>query len=204
MHFTRTVIKLSYKLPGATAYSNAYFGHGSGPILLDYVRCTGGESRLLDCSSFGVGVHSYSCGHDDDAGVRCNGRSCASNEEMGVKCNGRYSASSLCTICPCYPARSNECSNGTIQLRGGNSLHEGRIEICVEGSWGTVCGTSWDSRDAAVVCRQLGYPSLGKYVVATLFNSYTGCNFILISSRCNSIFHCLVWLWERSNLAGFT
>jgi len=40
---------------------------------LDNVGCTGGESRLLDCSNAGVGVYSSNCGHDDDAGVRCNG-----------------------------------------------------------------------------------------------------------------------------------
>ena len=41
---------------------------------MDNVGCTGGESRLLDCRSAGVGVYSYNCGHDDDAGVHCNGR----------------------------------------------------------------------------------------------------------------------------------
>ena len=34
------------------------------------------ESRLLDCYNYGgVGVYSSNCGHDDDAGVRCNGKS---------------------------------------------------------------------------------------------------------------------------------
>ena len=61
---------------GAIAYSNARFGRGTGLILLDNVGCTGGESRLLDCSNYGgVGVYSSNCGHDDDAGVRCNGKS---------------------------------------------------------------------------------------------------------------------------------
>ena len=58
--------------------------------------------------------------------------------------------------------RGNECTDGSIRLRGGTSVREGRVEICIEGRWGTICDSSWDSRDAAVVCRQLGYPSLGE------------------------------------------
>ena len=59
-------------------------------------------------------------------------------------------------------ALGNECTDGSIRLRGGTTVREGRVEICIEGRWGTICDNSWDSRDASVVCRQLGYPSLGE------------------------------------------
>ena len=51
-----------------------------------------------------------------------------------------------------------------VRLLGGVGPFEGRIEYCSNGQWGTICDNSWDNRDAAVVCRQLGYPSTGVYV----------------------------------------
>ena len=65
---------------GATAYANAYFGHGTGPILLDDLLCNGQESRLIDCPRFtsqGIGTYDF-CpnGHGEDAGVACAMRKC--------------------------------------------------------------------------------------------------------------------------------
>ena len=53
------------------------------------------------------------------------------------------------------------CTEGNLQLAGGQSSNEGRVEICINGVWGTVCDGGWDSSDATVVCRQLGFPGSG-------------------------------------------
>lgn len=55
----------------ATAYSNAHFGPGTGPILLHDVKCIGIEATLGNCSSDPIGVHN--CVHSEDAGVGCQG-----------------------------------------------------------------------------------------------------------------------------------
>ena len=56
--------------PGVVhVFGGAYYGEGSGPILLDDVQCNGSEASLLNCSSNGFFVHN--CGHYEDAGVRC-------------------------------------------------------------------------------------------------------------------------------------
>lgn len=59
------------------------------------------------------------------------------------------------------------CSEGDIRLAGGRQRTEGRVEVCSNRVWGTVCdGGNWDSRDATVVCRQLHYQHESKHINA--------------------------------------
>ena len=55
----------------------------------------------------------------------------------------------------------SNCSDGHIRLVGSDSSNEGRVEVCVNQAWGTVCDHSWNSEDANVVCGQLGFLQRG-------------------------------------------
>ena len=54
------------------------------------------------------------------------------------------------------------CNNGDIRLAGSSITGRGRVEVCWNETWGTVCDDYWSSTDARVVCRQLGFLTTGK------------------------------------------
>ena len=46
------------------------------------------------------------------------------------------------------------CVNGEVRLRGETEF-AGRVEVCANGTWGTICDRGWDYQDAGVLCSQI-------------------------------------------------
>ena len=57
-------------ITGATPLTLGEVVDGTGQIILDNLRCTGNELRLVDCRHGGLGIHD--CDHSEDSGVRCS------------------------------------------------------------------------------------------------------------------------------------
>ena len=58
------------------------------------------------------------------------------------------------------------CTDGTVRLNGSSYTMYGRVEVCMNATWGTICDRYWDDRDASVVCRQLGFAPHGMFHVS--------------------------------------
>ena len=114
------------------------------PVLLDELMCNGTERRLVDCAHDDFGIHD------------CN------LEDLGVLCLGKpYSTGYVIALMSTnllfqFPV-VGECNETDLRLVEGRTPYDGRVEVCLDGLWCTVCSDSWNTRDATVVCRQLGY-----------------------------------------------
>ena len=53
------------------------------------------------------------------------------------------------------------CAEGEIRLVNSVIDQEGRVEVCFNGVWSSICDDGWDKTDAYIVCSQLGYGQLG-------------------------------------------
>ena len=53
------------------------------------------------------------------------------------------------------------CTEGNVRLAEGDSEYGGRVEVCINKAWGTVCSPGWGSQEARVVCNQIGATTLG-------------------------------------------
>ena len=115
------------------------------------------QNKLSECSHSGVGVH--------DCATR--------SEEAGVVAM-QWLVLKSTTYDTSYLISGKVCNETDVRLVGSRQTPgEGEVQICLNGSWGSVCDSNWGYSEARVVCRQLGYD---------------GCEFTLLQLSSSRIF----------------
>ena len=86
---------------------------------------------------------------------------CRGTEARLTDCTHTAFGVHSCTHVEDAGVRCTTCTQGSIRLQGGNAT-SGRVEICNSNEWGTVCDDLWDTVDAQVACRHLGFETTGR------------------------------------------
>ena len=95
-----------------------------------------------------------------------------------LECNISYlspaisSPNDAAVVCQAQSTQIANCSNGDIRLVNGTNELEGRLEICINNAWGSVCSQGFTADDAEVVCRQINHPFNGKLILKIIQNIF--------------------------------
>ena len=135
---------------GSIALTNSIFSEERAVLLLRDVNCNGSESSLLNC--------------EHNSRLQTN---CGPLEDAGVVCQGKYTISVIIFIMHfiyyhelAVSTMAGDCQDGEVRLSEGvvdseNLTMDGRLEICFNNAWGSVCNNFFRAIDAQVACHQL-------------------------------------------------
>uniref|UniRef100_A0A673YHJ9 Lysyl oxidase homolog n=1 Tax=Salmo trutta TaxID=8032 RepID=A0A673YHJ9_SALTR len=93
-----------------------------------------GPIHMNEVQCLGTEKSMWNCGFKN-----ITSEDCQHLEDAAVRCNTPYMA-----------------LENSVRIVGGRTYYEGRVEVQVGARWGTVCSASWTTKEAMVVCRQLG------------------------------------------------
>ena len=133
MKLTRLLYTFMYFLliTGSQYYyvNRRYDAHYS-PHLLTYVNCVGDEDTLFNCTYTKLSLQRSLQDYTSIAAVLCQGSANQSNN-------------------------SNECTSGEVRLANSSNNIEGRVEVCTEKIWVSVCDSYWGRFETRLFCKQL-------------------------------------------------
>ncbi|KAL5489108.1 hypothetical protein EMCRGX_G018163 [Ephydatia muelleri] len=127
---------------------------------------TGCTSAQYQCNNGKCISPALRCDHNNDCGDLSDEFGCAPCYYSQLQCStGSCVDKGRACDHSSYDCYSNSdesyctytCQTGAVRLVASAFTSQGTVEVCYENIWGSVCSISWDSSDASVVCKQLGY-----------------------------------------------
>lgn len=161
--------ELGFSLGASEIRLNSYYGanvnmtEGNRTIfIMDELDCLGNETSLKECVFNGWGVHD--CNKEEIVGVVCKipVMTCPSDYWLCDTSQECIPTGFLCDNVPDCTDHSDEnishC-NAPLEFRlvDGKTKSEGRVEVKYRGIWGTICDDDFANKEAAVICRSLGF-----------------------------------------------
>ena len=62
------------------------------------------------------------------------------------------------------------CTNGDLRINGTITL-AGRLEVCYNNTWGTICDDAFGPQEAVTACRQLGFSDAGRIGILVAYTA---------------------------------
>ena len=148
------------------------FDHVERPKAIRYLDCSGSESNFSECNVTVYKEKVNTCGRYEVAGIVCQSKNEAYFINVQLNVLRILQSQPPHTPFPGNSTRGDNCTYGSVRLVGedidddGVSAREGRVEVCINHAWGTVCNQHFTQGDAEVVCGQLdGFYKDGKNIL---------------------------------------
>ena len=110
------------------------------------MSCNGSEENISECSH--NTENNANCPSTSTVVVVCQGRQQITKRSMQNHFQNAFNAD--------ISTPFGDCTDFDVRLVNGNNSLEGRVEVCLNNAWGTICTDDASVEDAEVICRQLG------------------------------------------------
>ncbi|XP_060606305.1 uncharacterized protein LOC132758628 [Ruditapes philippinarum] len=201
----------------ATIYYGNKYGYSSYSII--DLSCSGDETDLQECKS-APWMETHNCNTSNRAvavncrpntPVRINGTKSSGLPEFnyqgrwGTVCYNQFHTTDASVICNMlgFKKATVKCSNDRVRLVGGVNDYIGKIQFQYLGVWGSVCEKHFDSRDAEVVCREIGLQEKNIDIFKNSRFGYQSSNFTVNDLNCTGgereLDECGSYPWKLNN-----
>ena len=87
-----------------------------------------------------------------------------------------------------------------VRLTGGSNIYEGRVEVFIDGQWGTVCSDGINTNEAETLCQSLGFGPYQSFTSGTTFGGSTDTPLVISDLMCSEYYdHFMKCTFNRSS-----